>query len=308
MEPPLINTFEAQASKRVSFILTTKNKAEFLRKALELHRKLVKPDDELIIIDGGSTDHTPEIINHFTDMVTTFISEPDLSPGHAMGKGMVLSQGKYLKFLTDDDTTYPQAMEQAISVLEKNPEVDILVCGGMRQRGEHIFSFYVPPGVNYGKGFENALKYGACGVGFIIRRSALPITGLFHPTNLAADKEFILRAISQGANVKFCRIKLFYHQVYDHSVIVSKATDFQKDDLVLLKEYGSPDFLYRRNKRRWWPQVLAPWLRRHTRLYRFARTLLNIAQTVSRREKAAATQGLDSATTNEEPVWDGGFS
>lgn len=46
--------FEALASKRVSYVIMTKNKAEYLRKTLELHRELIKPDDELIIIDGLS--------------------------------------------------------------------------------------------------------------------------------------------------------------------------------------------------------------------------------------------------------------
>ena len=52
MKLPEKSTFEAYASKRVSFIIMTKNRAEHLQKTLELHRELIKPDDELIIIDG----------------------------------------------------------------------------------------------------------------------------------------------------------------------------------------------------------------------------------------------------------------
>ncbi|MDP3880116.1 MAG: glycosyltransferase, partial [Dehalococcoidales bacterium] len=143
-------TLEGYASKRVSFIVATRNRAEYLMQALERSRTLVTPEDELIIIDGGSTDNTAEVVRKYSDIVDIFISEPDKGPGHAFSKGMLLARGKYLKQLPDDDIVHPSAMEQSIRVMEEHPEIDLLVCGGTREIGGKVKPVWLPPGTNYG--------------------------------------------------------------------------------------------------------------------------------------------------------------
>lgn len=287
--------FETYHSKKVSFIITTKNRADYLDKMLELHRDLIHPDDELIIIDGNSTDHTHEIVNKYADIVDTFISEPDLSGAHALNKGILISRGKYIKQLPDDDMIYPEAMEQAIQVLEAHPEVDVLVCGGTRQIGEHYSNVYFPPGVNYGKRVEDVFKYGACGTGFIIRRSSLSTIGILHPTDVAADKEFVLKAISRGANVKFCRIRLFNHPIYDHSVTIYYRREHELACDQLLKQYCSSRFY------RWYRMTmlrlhrLRQLLRRYPRLNSVIEPILHIVKKIRGRKQSKL-------------LWDGGFS
>ena len=204
--------FDAYASKRVSFILTTKNRAERLDRVLTLAQEYVKPEDELIIVDGLSTDHTVEVINRHSDIVDILISEPDLNASHALNKGILLSRGKYIRPICDDDVLHPEAMEQAIRVLEEHPEVDLLVCGGTRQKEECIYPFYLPPGTDYGRSVEDLFRYGVCGAGFIIRRSAISLIGLI-PMGVATDGAFVAQSISRGGNVKFCRINLFHHPI-----------------------------------------------------------------------------------------------
>lgn len=308
MKLPKKRNFEAHSSKRVSFILTTKNRAEYLKKTLELHRELIHPDDELIVIDGLSTDHTSEVVNRYADIVDTFISEPDLSAMHASNKGILISQGKYIKQLTDDDVIYPEAMEQAIQVLEEHPEVDLLVCGGTRQIGDHFSAVYLPPGVNYGKRVEDVFRYGACGVGFVIRRSSLSKIGLFHPTNLVPDNEFVLRAISRGANVKFCRINLFNHPIYAHSVVVSKRYELEVDYNRLIRQYSSSWFYcWYYLTRRW----LLRWLLQHPRLNGMAKALRDTVRKVfsrKRTEIGVPQYGEKTLPDDKGFLWDGGFS
>lgn len=295
--------FESHASKRVSFVLATKNRAERLQKTLEMHRELVHPDDELIIIDGLSTDHTAEVVNQYADLVDVFISEPDTCPAHAFNKGMLLSRGKYIKLQTDDDVIYPEAMEQAVQVLEEHPEVDLLMCGGTRQRGDQLSTVYVPPGTNYGEKVETVFRYGASGVGFIIRRSTLARIGLFETTNWVADKDLVLRAVSQGANVKFCRINLFHHPIYEHSVTVSKNREFQADDNRLRRQYYPLSSYWRYRLKRWYSTGFLAWLGHHSRLKSIARIPLDIAGKISGQK-----QGEKASPDVEGFTWDGGFS
>ncbi len=230
--------FDLYSSRRVSYILTTKNKANFLDNALSDYRRLVKAEDELIIIDGGSRDITDRIIKKYADFVNVYVSEPDKNPAHALSKGMLLARGKYIKHLTDDDIIYPQSMEKAIKVMDNHPQVDILVCGGTKQRGRDFFVFYVPEGAKYGNDFGDIIKYGACGVGQIIRRKSLALSGLF-PLDVAADFTFLIRSMADGLTVKFCRINLFHHQIYDHSTIIAKAGEHGRDYEKTLANYLS---------------------------------------------------------------------
>lgn len=239
----LKKTFDACCAKRVSYILTIKNRSDFLDAALERTKNLLTPDDELLVIDGGSGPDVLAVLEKYRDIIRAVISEPDASPGHALNKGMLLARGKYIRHITDDDITYPEGMEQVIGAMERHAEVDIVVCGGIKQFGKKKTMSYVLPGVHYGSHPEDAFRYGSSGAGFVIRRSALARSGLF-PTGAAADNEFIAAAIHKGATVKFCRALLYYHPIYEHSFIVARRKEHKKDLDRIIRWYCSRLFYY----------------------------------------------------------------
>lgn len=230
------NNFDSFSTKRVSYIISTKNRAAYLEKALKRCRKLVGKDDQLIIADGGSTDQTKSIVKRYRDLVDIFICENDKNPTHALNKGILLAQGRYIKNLNDDDIIYPKQMEKAIRIMDKHTEIDLLICGGTKQRGRMKVPFYVPPDTNYGSKAENIFKYGACGVGFIIRRKSLTLGGLFPPV-LISDSRFVLEFIAKGMTVQFCRIDLFTHPILSHSFINTRSVEVQKEAEELIKSF-----------------------------------------------------------------------
>ena len=295
--PTKSRSFESQATKRVSFVLTTRNKARFIDEALRRAIALVGGNDELIVIDGASTDGTAEIVASYGDQIDVFISEPDASCDHAINKGMLVAKGEYFKHLTDDDEFGPNAMEQAISVLQANPDVDLLVCGGMRQAADHIYPFYVTPDVNYGTSPENVFKYGTCGVGFLIRRSSLPLMGLANSTGVATDAEFVAKAIYRGARVKFCRINLFHHPIYEHSAIMAQRSALEQDMNRIARQYCS----------RWF------YLKYLVKTSLLRNRILGTPAIAGRNIVLAALARLGNKRAQiklhpQEPIWDGGIS
>ncbi len=308
MELQQNGSFEVYESKRVSFVMTTKNRAEALDRALALSREYVKPEDELIIIDGHSTDHALSAIGRYADLADIFVSEPDKSAAHAFNKGIMLARGKYIKNIADDDVLHPEAMEEAIQVLEKHPEVDVLICGGTVQRGESCKTVCLPPGTNYGKSVEDVFTYGAKGVGFILRRSALSKIGLCNPIAPLADHEFILQAISRGANVKFCRINLYHHPILEHSHARRLGKQMKIDSLRLRKQYCSTGSYYRYRIR---------YLRRQYLIFRLLIWPFHIiklfqkksSRLIRRFSLSLRTQdNAQNLSDNVEYTWDGGFS
>ena len=60
---------------RVAYLITTRNRGKFLKETLANVREFITPEDELIIIDGLSTDDTREVCEHNRDIVTTLLSK-----------------------------------------------------------------------------------------------------------------------------------------------------------------------------------------------------------------------------------------
>lgn len=232
-----MNLFDSKSAKRISFILATKNRARFLEKSLKSHRELIGQKDELIIIDGNSHDDTAAVVSKNSDIVDIFVSEDDISEGDATNKGVLLARGKYIKLLTDDDVFYKDAVEKAYKIMEKNPDIDVLLCGGVKKRGEEIGYVWVPKGVVYGGSVANVFKYGGCGLGLLVRRGIFSQIGLFNPHAVAMDVDFLVKAISSGARVKFCRLNMYLHKVEKHSAVNSYNERLMRDFERIKKQY-----------------------------------------------------------------------
>lgn len=233
-----LRSFEEYLPKRCSFILPTKGRGKLLEKTLKMCQKLITPADELIVIEGGATKETQKVIKKYSDIIDVYISEPDKVVAHAFNKGILMAKGRYIKNLADDDIIFPEAMEKAIRILDRNSQIDILVCGGTKIYPHGKVIFNIPENANYGHKPEDVIKYGACGIGFIIRKRTFAISGLI-PLVTAADPAFIIQGILKGAHIKFCSINLFEHYLHKHSYIISRKIEINKDLLNLAFRYCS---------------------------------------------------------------------
>lgn len=204
--------------------MATRNRAEFLKKTLENIREFITKQDELIIIDGASTDDTGKVIAKNLDIITYFESEKDFGEAHALNKAILNSKGKYIKTLTDDDYIYAKAMRYAISILEKNPDIDALQCGGEAytfnekiKEEEILFYEQVSPDVKIAEDLVHVTTYCPCGLGLILTRRIVARAGLFDSTFRAADLSYISKLIECKANFKYLNVSLYKHINYSHS-------------------------------------------------------------------------------------------
>jgi len=88
---------------KVSIITISYNNAKGLLRTIESVLKQDFCDYEYIVIDGGSSDDTKNILESFSDKITYWVSEPDRGVYHAMNKGINVSKGEYLHFLNSGD-------------------------------------------------------------------------------------------------------------------------------------------------------------------------------------------------------------
>ena len=87
----------------VSIIIPVLNSASTLRKCLDSIKEQTYPGLELIILDGGSTDATVDILREYNDQITHWHSETDDGVYDAMNKGIKVSTGDWSYFLGADD-------------------------------------------------------------------------------------------------------------------------------------------------------------------------------------------------------------
>jgi glycosyltransferase involved in cell wall biosynthesis len=88
---------------KISIVTPSFNQAEFLEATIQSVLSQNYPKLEYIIIDGGSTDGTLDIIQKYKDSISYFVSEPDKGIYDAMNKGVKKSKGDWIYFLGADD-------------------------------------------------------------------------------------------------------------------------------------------------------------------------------------------------------------
>ena len=187
-------------------------------------REFITAADELIVVDGASNDNTHQVVERNRDIVTQFLSEPDCGEAHGYNKAILLSRGEFIKFVTDDDYIYPDAMRQVIGFLEQHAEIEALVCGGEvyeadpdSQAGRLIKYIHLPADMVLRDNVDHVLRYAYCGVGLCLRRTVIARAGLFNTTYLPIDLEYMARLIACQVNFVYLDIKLFRLNVYPHS-------------------------------------------------------------------------------------------
>ena len=104
---------------KLSIITVNLNNREGLKKTIDSVISQTYRDFEWIIIDGGSTDGSKELIEEYADYLSYWVSEPDSGIYNAMNKGFLHSTGEYLLFLNSADCLFDnEVLSKVIPLLQ----------------------------------------------------------------------------------------------------------------------------------------------------------------------------------------------
>jgi glycosyltransferase involved in cell wall biosynthesis len=127
----------------VSIVTPSFNQARYIEATIQSVLAQDYPRIEYIIIDGGSTDGTVDIIKKYEGRITSWVSEPDKGQTDAINKGFARAKGEILAWINSDDTYESGAITAAVRYLQAHPHVGMVYgdCNFINERGSVIGRF-----------------------------------------------------------------------------------------------------------------------------------------------------------------------
>lgn len=240
----------------ISVIIPCYNLDKYLSKCLDSVLKQTFDNLEIIAVDDGSTDNTPDILSQYaaSDNRVVVISQKNSGAGNATNAGITYAKGDYLAFVDNDDWIEPSMYEMLHTALTSN-DADMAVCNFNLIYDDHINYCYsnIRDGVVniYDNVYSYFCNYCACPKpnnyiwSRLYKASILKNSGIrFEEFNLGADTLLNFKLLPLLNRVSFINDGLYnYVQRSDSSVYtaakISNIAQVYADSFEALAEYYS---------------------------------------------------------------------
>ena len=110
----------------VSIVTPSYNQVRYLESTIRSVLAQDYPSIEYLIIDGGSTDGSQDLIQQYADQLAYWVSAPDKGQTDAINKGFSKAKGEIFAWINSDDTYEPQAVSEAVAFLLAHPDVGMV--------------------------------------------------------------------------------------------------------------------------------------------------------------------------------------
>ena len=189
-------------SPKISIITPSYNQGQFIEETILSVINQNYPLIEYIIIDGGSTDNTIEIIKKYTKHITYWVSEKDSGQSEAINKGFKRATGDIVCWLNSDDILMPNAIREVANFFEENNDVNILngYTVVIDKKSNILFNLFL----------LNQKKWYAChGIYYIAQPSLFWRRKIFESIGLLRedfhtlmDKEFLIKMFEKNMEIR----------------------------------------------------------------------------------------------------------
>ena len=232
----------------ISVIIATRNRVRYLATALDSVLEQDYPDLEVVIVDGGSTDGTVDLLKSYRNKIGPWVSEPDGGEYFALNKALILSTKEVVKLMTDDDQMRPDSLRIGGEFFSSHPDVDILFGqvaswrllngegealgeGNMTDRGRLQLRNWL---------LENQ---GVSSVTGFIRRRVFQKIGPWSTAYSCGDVEFWARAARAGVTMDVVPDVLIDYCLHGENGIIRKRSELIRDMIKICWRYGGLLFM-----------------------------------------------------------------
>ena len=138
---------------KISIITPSYNQGEFIEQTIQSVLNQTYKNIEYILVDGGSTDNTMNIVNRYRGRIDIVISEKDKGQSDAINKGFKLATGELVGWINSDDLLYPDSVEKIVELYHLHPDGSIYyseILDFIDRKGKLLYKFTRKiPNLNY---------------------------------------------------------------------------------------------------------------------------------------------------------------
>ncbi len=228
--------YKIERFPKISVVTPSFNQAEYLAETLDSIFAQRYPNLEVIVIDGGSTDRSTDVIRRYQDKIAYWESEKDRGQAHAINKGFEKTTGEIVCWLNSDDVFLPGALDAVAHFFNNHPGWDWISGPSLKfgQGAYEVGGFYELPR-------DRAEWFVHCPISqpsTFWRRSLYErFGGLDEEFHFALDYEYWIRFVVGGVDLHFVDRPLSAYRLHDVSKTVAQAERFKGDELRLRDKY-----------------------------------------------------------------------
>ena len=219
----------------VSIVTPSLNMGSFIQDTIESVLSQNYPNIEYIVVDGGSTDNTLEILEQYSGRLR-YITGKDNGASDAIQRGFLLSHGSIFAYLPADDTYYPGAVRSAVAHLQEHGEdlagvygEGMWIDGSGKSLGRYPTSNFIPS--------ELAQRCFICQPTSFVRRDVYAELGGLNPNlHFAFDYDFWFR-LSKSYKLNRLHILLANSRMHSNNKTLGGRSEVFTENLAVVKKH-----------------------------------------------------------------------
>ncbi len=222
----------------ISIVTPTLNQSRYIKTTIESVISQEYPYLEYLVIDGGSTDGTREILNDYREVISCRL-EPGLRQSKAINLGWRETSGEIISWINSDDVNSPGTLVKIGEIFQQRPEVDMVYgdCDYIDANGGYLRP-YPTRDFDYLALLSKAENYIPQPATFLRRRVLDKVGFLDENLEYIMDFEFWLR-VGRSCKVEHCSEKLAAMRLHPQAKSIAMLSGFAKELVRVYKDYFS---------------------------------------------------------------------
>jgi glycosyltransferase involved in cell wall biosynthesis len=228
---------------RVSVIVPAYNRADYLSLALASVLHQSRQPSEIIVVDDGSEDNTPELVRGFGSRVRYVRHEQNRGVSEARNTGLEAAQGEVIAWLDADDLWEADYLQTVLPILEADEAVDGVYTGLVRMDADgnllpQSSQVAVPPSELRSALAEECFIQTST---LVARRACFDLAGRFDPRfDICEDYDMFLR-LAETCTIVGLPVPLVRYRVHEHNTVANVAAFCRFRLALTQKHYGEPE-------------------------------------------------------------------